>query len=112
MFEQAAFVKALHDRRRRIERCERVFDSLFPFGVREIGAERNSETAPAERREPAHFQKKIALFLTELRRLAPIVNLQTRDDRVLRQRRWIEHPRVRNDFLKLEKIFLAKLAPP
>src|ERR1051326_710778 len=80
--------------------------------MREICAERDTAAAPAERRESAHFQKKIAIFLTESRCFAPVMNLQAWYDRVLRQRRWIKQPRVRNHFLQLNKIFLAQLASP
>src|SRR2546423_2117045 len=40
------------------------------------------------------------------------MDLETRNDGVLRQWCWIEHPRVGDHFLKLEKIFLAQLTPP
>src|SRR5204863_4708263 len=55
MFEQAALVKALHDRWRRVESGQRIVDSLFPFGVGEIGPERDAPTAPPKRRESADF---------------------------------------------------------
>src|SRR5207237_4178733 len=83
MLKQPSFMKALHDRRRRIKSRESVFDPLFPFGVREIGPERGSPTGPAERGKAAHFQKEIALFLAELCRFAPVVNFQTRNHRML-----------------------------
>src|SRR5258708_336753 len=92
MLEQAAFVETLYDRWRRVEGGKRIVDPFFPFGGGEIGPERNSTPAPAERRESAHFQKEIAIFLAELRCFPPIVNFQTRNNCVLRQRGRIEYP--------------------
>src|SRR5437588_6887371 len=63
MFEQPAFVETLHDCWRRIEVCQGVLDSFFPVSVSKVGAERNSPASPTERRESAHFEKKIAIFL-------------------------------------------------
>ena len=56
MVNQNAFVKLLHDRRLRIEIGERLLDSLFPFGVRQIGAESDAATAPAQWRKSTDFQ--------------------------------------------------------
>src|SRR2546430_15358241 len=78
----------------------------------EIAAEGDAATAPAEGRKSAYFQEEISFFLTEATRLAPIVNLQPRNDRVLRQWSWIEQPAVGNDVLQFQKIFLAQLPSP
>ena len=52
--------------------------------------ERDTPAAPAQRGKTAHFQKKVAIFLAELRGLAPVVNFQTWNHSVLGQRSWIE----------------------
>ena len=85
MLEQAAFVKLLQDRRLDRKIGQRVVDSFLPFAVRQIRAQRHPAAAPTQRRKSAHFKKQVALFLTELGCFAPIVNLQPRNDRVLRQ---------------------------
>ena len=87
-------------------------DSPFPFRMRKIGAERDAPAAPAKRRKSAHFQKKIAIFLAELRGFAPIMNFQAWYNCMLRQGRWIEQPRVGDYFLQLAEIFLAEFASP
>src|SRR5206468_8485164 len=99
VLKQSAFVKFLEDCRTRLERREGVLDSLFPLCMRQIAPKRDATAAPAERRESADFQKKIAIFLAELRSLAPVVNFQSRNNGVLREGSWIEKPGVRNHFL-------------
>src|SRR2546422_6765163 len=54
----------------------------------------------------------MSILLAESTGFAPIVNLQPRNDRVLRQRTWIEQPAVGNDVLQFQKIFLAQLPSP
>src|SRR5436190_3002588 len=78
----------------------------------QIASECDAAAAPAERRKSAHFQQKVAIFLAKLRGLAPIVDLQARNNRVLRQRGWIKQPRVGNDVLELNEIFFAQFASP
>src|SRR6266536_5154934 len=112
VLKQAALMKSLHYRWGRLERCERVLDPLLPFSVRKIASECNAAAAPAERRKSAHFQQKVPIFLTELGGFAPIVNLQSGNHRVLRQRRWVQQPRVGDHFLQLDKIFVAQFASP
>src|SRR5262249_17863752 len=99
VLKKSAFVKFLEDCRTRFERRQRVFDPFFPFGVRQIAAERDPATAPPERRNSAHFYEKVAIFLAELRSLAPVVDLQSWNDCVLGQGSWIEQPGVGNHFL-------------
>src|SRR5882724_8481272 len=78
----------------------------------QIAPERNTAAAPAKGRKSAHFQQKVAIFLAKLHGLTPIVDLQARNNRVLRQGGWIKQPRVGNDFLELDEIFLAQFASP
>src|SRR3569623_1386981 len=52
------------------------------------------------------------MFLAEVSRFAPVVNFEPWNDGVLRQRRRIEQPGVRNNPLQLHKIFVAELTPP
>ena len=96
MFKQSAFVKFLEDCRTRLECCERAVDSLFPVRVRKVASERDPPAAPAQGREAAHFQKKLAIFLAEFRGLVPVVNFQSRNYGVLGQGSWIKQPRIRN----------------
>src|SRR5881396_1770879 len=105
VLEQTALMKALHDRWRRIEGGERMLEASFPFGVRQIAPERDAAAAPAERRKTAYFQKKLAIFLAELRSLAPVVNFQPGNNCMLRQRHGIEQPRVGDHFLEFDEIF-------
>src|SRR5262249_31123189 len=72
----------------------------------------NAATPPAKGSNSAHFQKKFAIFLAELRALPPVVNLQPWYDCVLWQGRRIEQPRVGNHFLQLAEILLAQFASP
>src|SRR5438132_7242747 len=89
-----------------------MLDPFLPFGVRQIASERDAAAAPAERRKSAYLQQKLAIYLAEFRSLAPVVNLQSWDDCMLRQRRWVKQPRVGNNLLQLDEIFLAQFASP
>src|SRR5215831_8838649 len=112
VLEQSAFVEFLEDRRTRLERRQRVLDSFFPFAVRQIAPERDSAAAPAERRESADFQKKVAIFLAEFGSLTPVVNFQSRNHGMLGQWGWIKQPGVGNHFLELDEILVAQFASP
>ena len=92
MLEQTALMELLQNRGLLAETRQRMFDSFLPFAVRKIGAECDTAAAPTERRKSAHLQKQKSIFLTELYQLVPIMNFQSRNDGMLRQRRRIEQP--------------------
>ena len=77
-------------------------DSFGSFSLKPVGDA--VEFSKSGRHHPAPTRGKFGL--------APVLNLQPRNDCVLRQRRGIEEPTVGNDLLKFQKIFLAQLAPP
>src|SRR5256714_10607605 len=112
MIDQARLMETLHETWRGLEIHEGFVNRAFPFDLRHIGADDNSATPPPQRRKAAHLNEKVPLFLAEFAGLAPILDLETRNDRVLRHGRWIERPAVGNDFLQFQKIFFAEFAPP
>src|SRR5437899_12590682 len=95
----------------RFKGCERMVNSLFPFGVGQIAAERDTAAAPAKRRKAAHFQKKLAIFLAELRGLASILDFKTRNHRMLPQWRPVEQPPVANHLPKFNERLGRQFAP-
>ena len=99
MLKQTALLKLLHDRWRRFKCCQRVFDSFFPIGMRQVAPQCDAAASPAKRGKTAHFQKKLAILLAKFCSLAPIMNFQTWNDCMLGQGSWIQQPGIGNYFL-------------
>jgi hypothetical protein len=112
MIDQPPMVKPLHDPRMMREVFDRSLYRALPFLVRQIGTDLHTPASPPNFRKTADLQDKITLLLRKRRQLLPILDLQSRDHGMMRNRCWIDDPSHWDHLLQFEPMTFAQLAPP
>src|ERR1043166_5210524 len=91
---------------------ERAIHGRRPFFGGKIAPQKNTARTPGAVGKPGDFQNQFTLTLGKCFELFPVGQIQLRNGGVRRQRRRIQHPRIRRHFQQaLKKIFAEILAP-